>query len=63
MDWLIDYLCGVKPGKVILWCHLIWYLTMVLIYFDPTPSLWINSTGISIVIGTGLVLSVSSQKG
>jgi hypothetical protein len=48
--------------KAILWCYLIWYVVIVYFYFDPSVKLWINSIGISAVIGTGLMLSVSSSK-
>lgn len=61
MSEIIQYFHDIKPGKVILWCYLIWYLVTVYFYFDPSPKLWINSLGISAVIGTGLILSVSSS--
>ncbi|BAU13322.1 hypothetical protein LEP3755_38610 [Leptolyngbya sp. NIES-3755] len=61
MKRLIDYLYHIKPGKAILWCYLIWYLVTVYFYFDPSPKIWINSIGISAVIGTALLLSVSAQ--
>ncbi|MDX2272780.1 MAG: hypothetical protein NW237_12675 [Cyanobacteriota bacterium] len=48
--------------QAILWCYLIWYLVTIRFYFDPSPKLWINSLGISGVIGTGLWLSVSPQQ-
>jgi hypothetical protein len=60
---LIQYLYELKPAKAILWCYLIWYTITVCFYFDPSPKLWINSIGISAVIGTGLLLSVSNQSG
>jgi hypothetical protein len=63
MTGLIRYLSELKPGKTILWCYLIWYLVVVYFYFDPSLKIWINAIGISAVIGTGLVLSVSSGKG
>ena len=63
MNSLINYFQQIKPGKVILWCYLIWYLVVVYFYFDPSPKLWINSLGISAVIGTALILSVTSEKG
>ncbi|MER3433261.1 MAG: hypothetical protein C4288_07495 [Leptolyngbya sp. ERB_1_1] len=63
MNGLIQYLYKIKPGKAILWCYLIWYLVAVYFYFDPSPKLWINAIGISAVIGTGLLLSVSSPQG
>ncbi|MBW4541880.1 MAG: hypothetical protein KME43_22455 [Myxacorys chilensis ATA2-1-KO14] len=62
MKWLIQYLYDIKLGKAVLWCYLIWYVVVVCFYFDPSPKLWINSIGISAVIGTGLLLSVSSGE-
>ncbi len=62
MKLLIKYFCQIKLDKVILWCYLIWYLVIIYFYFDPAPTIWINAVGVSAVIGTGLVLSVSSKK-
>ena len=62
MKGLIQYLYYLKLGKAVLWCYLIWYLVVVYFYFDPSPKLWLNSLGISAVIGTGLLLSVSSGE-
>ena len=59
----IQYLRELPLGKVVLWCYLIWYLVMVSLYFDPSLRLWLNSLGISAVIGTGLVLSVLPAGG
>lgn len=63
MKLLIQYLYQIKLDKAILWCYLIWYIVVVYFYFDPSPKIWINAVGISAVIGTALVLSVSSGKG
>ena len=63
MKWLIQYLYEIKLDKAILWCYLIWYVTVVCFHFDPSLKIWINSIGISAVIGTGLMLSVSSSEG
>ena len=63
MKWLIQYLYKIKLDKAILWCYLIWYVVVVGFHFDPSVKIWINSLGISVVIGTGLILSVSSSKG
>jgi hypothetical protein len=63
MKWLIQYLYGIKLDKAVLWCYLIWYIVVVCFHFDPSVKIWINSLGISVVIGTGLMLSVSSSKG
>jgi hypothetical protein len=62
MNWLIQYFYEIKLNKAILWCYLIWYIVVVYFYFDSSPKLWINSLGISAVIGTGLKLSVSPGK-
>jgi hypothetical protein len=63
MKFLIRYLEQLKPDKTVLWCYLIWYAVAVYFYFDPSPKIWMNAIGISVVIGTALVLSVSSVNG
>jgi hypothetical protein len=63
MQKLIHYLSALKLAKVVLWCYFIWYGVIVYFYFEPSPKLWINSIGISAVIGTGLLLSVTRQSG
>lgn len=60
MHRLLAYLGQLTTAKQVLWCYLIWYLTMVGFHFDPSPRLWMTSLGISAVIGFGLILSVSS---
>jgi hypothetical protein len=62
MKWLIQYFQEIKLNRLILWCYLIWYLVIVSFYFDPTPKIWINAMGISAVIGTALMLSVSTRN-
>ena len=53
------YLTRLPPGKAVLWCYLIWYLSTVAHHFDPSPKLWLNALGISGVIGVALQLSVA----
>ena len=60
MERVIRYLYEIRPSKAVLWCYLIWYVVTVSFHFDPSPKVWINSIGISAVIGTGLLLSVAS---
>ncbi len=62
MKGLIQYFYEIKLDKTILWCYLIWYVVVTYFYFDPSLKIWINSMGISAVIGTGLLLSVSPGK-
>ena len=63
MKNLLMYFGNLRTGKIVLWCYLIWYVVMAWFYFDPRLSLWVNSLGISIVIGAGLVLSVMPASG
>jgi hypothetical protein len=57
---MIRYLAALKTGRIVLWCYLIWYAVVVIRHFDPTPRIWLNSLGISIVIGIALSLSVDN---
>jgi hypothetical protein len=54
---LVRYLAGLDTARTILWCYLIWYLTAVALYFEPTPSLWLTSVGVSAIVGYALWLS------
>ena len=54
----MTYLAKLSPGKVALWCYLLWYLSTVVRHFDSTPAIWINALGISAIIGCALLLSV-----
>lgn len=62
MNLIYVYFAVLKPGRLVLWCYLIWYLATLFHHFDASPKLWINSAGISVVIGTALMLSVSSAS-
>ena len=63
MSILFKYLGNLRTGKIVLWCYLIWYAAMASFHFDPRLSLWLNSLGISIVIGAALILSVLPPAG
>ena len=54
----ISYVANLSPGKVVLWCFLIWYIATVIHHFDATPGIWLNALGISLIIGVALYLSV-----
>ncbi|MEI8035838.1 MAG: hypothetical protein WCH96_10220, partial [Betaproteobacteria bacterium] len=60
---LFTYFKALRPAKVVLWCYLIWYFFMLGQYFEPKLSLWLNSLGISLFIGLGLLLSVMPKVG
>ena len=57
---LLGYFASLTAGKMVLWCYLLWYLVNVSALFDPSPGIWLNSAGISLVIGVALLLSVSN---
>lgn len=59
---VIKYLSSLPNGKVVLWCYLIWWGTTVIHHFDPSPGVWLNSVGISAVIGIALILSVGGLR-
>ncbi len=44
---------------LILWCHFIWYLVVLVRYFDPSPHLWLTSLGLSLIIGLALYVSTA----
>ena len=62
MTNFIDYWSKISHQKLMLWCYLIWWANTVLTHFDSSITLWTNSLGISLVIGTALVCSVSSAS-
>ena len=57
--WLVRYLSELTLPRQVLWCYLIWWLFVFVRYFDPSPTLWLSSLGISAIIGTGLYLSTA----
>jgi hypothetical protein len=57
----LKYLSRLAPGKIVLWCYLIWYLVTVVPHFDPSPGLWLSSLGIGAIVGFALLLSVQQR--
>lgn len=60
---MLAYFSTISTGRAVLWCYLLWYLVTVFFHFDPSPRLWLNSLGISCVIGIALMLSVTRTSG
>jgi hypothetical protein len=56
---LVRYLATLNTAQCVLWCYLIWYLIVLIEYFDPSPTLWLSSLGLSAIIGTALYLSTT----
>src|SRR5437588_1561551 len=57
---LLDYFANLTAGRLILWCYFIWYLVVLVRYFDPSPRLWLTSLGLSVIIGVALYLSTTA---
>ena len=55
------YIATLSTGKTVLWCYLIWYLVAVVNNFDSSASIWLNSLGISALIGVALMLSIGAS--
>jgi hypothetical protein len=60
---LIHYLTNLTKGRLILWCYFIWYLVVLVRYFDPSPRLWLTSLGLSLIIGFALFISTAATGG
>ena len=61
MKKTVGYILKMKAPKMILWCYLIWYFSVISIYFEPSLRLWASSLGISFIIGFALILSTNQQ--
>src|SRR6267143_7071182 len=57
---LLPYLANLSKGRLILWCYFIWYLVVLVRYFDPSPRLWLTSVGLSLIIGFALYVSTTA---
>jgi hypothetical protein len=57
---LIRYLASLNTGRLILWCYFIWYLVVLVRYFDSSLRLWLTSCGLSVIIGFALYISTVS---
>lgn len=57
---LIRYLATLSTGRLVLWCYFIWYLVVLVRYFDSSLRLWLTSLGLSAIIGFALYISTVS---
>ena len=57
---LLQYLRKLNNARLILWCYFIWYIVVLVRYFDPSPRLWLTSLGVAIIVGVALYLSTTS---
>src|SRR3954451_5743029 len=57
---LLRYLANLSTGRLILWCYFLWYLVVLVRYFDPNPRLWLTCLGLSVIIGFALYISTTA---
>lgn len=55
---LMRHFARLPAGLIFLWLFLIWYLVMIGLHFEASGRLWLNALGMSLIVGTALVLSV-----
>jgi hypothetical protein len=56
---MLRYLRNLNAGRLILWCYFIWYLVVLVRYFDPDPRIWATSFGLSLIVGFALYLNAT----
>jgi len=57
---LLRYLANLSAGRLILWYYFVWYLVVLVRYFDPTPRVWLTSLGLSAIVGLALCISTTA---
>ena len=58
---LLRYLAHLSAGRLVLWCYFIWWLVVLVDYFDPSLQLWLTSLGLSLIIGTALLINTTAS--
>ncbi len=58
---MLNYLASLTTARLILWCYFIWYLVVLVGYFDPNPALWLTSLGLSLIIGFALLINTTAS--
>ncbi len=56
----VRYFARLTPGRIILWCYLLWYLFFAVRCFDSSRALWLTSLGVSAIVGAALLISTRS---
>lgn len=54
---LWNYLARLSGGRIVLWCYFLWYLVVLVRYYDRNLELWLTAVGISAIIGTALLIN------
>jgi hypothetical protein len=54
---MIRYLRSLNAGRMILWCYFIWYLVVLVRYFDPNHRIWVTALGLAGIVGVALYVN------
>ncbi len=60
---ILDYLARLSAGSMMLWCYFLWYLIVLVRYFDSSLALWLTSAGLSVIVGCALLVSTTAAGG
>ena len=55
----MSYLAGLSRGRFVLWCYFIWWIVVLIRYFDSDPQIWLTSLGLSVIIGAALFINTT----
>lgn len=56
---IVRYLANLSAGRFVLWCYFIWWLVVLVRYFEPNPGLWLTSLGLAAIIGVALLINTT----
>ncbi len=56
---MVRYLRNLNGGRIILWCYFIWYLVVLVRYFDPTITIWTTAFSLSAIVGFALYVNAA----
>jgi hypothetical protein len=51
------YLRSLSVGRLVLWCYFLWYLVVLVRYFETNTRLWLTSLGIAGIVGIALYIN------
>src|SRR5688572_9994939 len=58
---ILGYLAGLSAGRFVLWCYFIWWVVVLVRYFDPSPRLWLTTVGLSLIISLALFVNTTAS--
>ena len=56
---MIRYLAGISSGRFVLWCYFIYWIVIVVRYFEASIQIWLTSLGLSAIIGFALYINTT----